>query len=146
MERTRPFAIKTYLEILSLPKTNLLQKILWWAGVYNILWGSMQVLFPKLQFELLQMPMPNYLEFWQCIGMIVAVYGLLYMFAAHDLNRYWPVVLVGFLGKVFGPIGFAQAIWLEKLPLSFGINIIFNDIIWWVPFYLLLRSLDRKPL
>lgn len=144
MDFARPFAIKTYLEVLKIPTTSPLHKTLWWAGVYNIVWGSLQVLLPSLQFELLQMPMPNYLEFWQCIGMIVAVYGLLYMFAAHDMPRFWPVVLIGLLGKIFGPIGFLQAIWLNKLPLSFGINIIFNDLIWWIPFYLLLKNVNRN--
>lgn len=72
--------------------------------------------------------------------MIVGVYGIGYLIAATDPNRHWPIVLVGFLGKIFGPIGFAKALITGVFPLSFGINIIFNDIIWWIPFYLLLKQ------
>ena len=80
------------------------------AGIYNILWGAWAVLFPNAQFEWLGMPRPNYPQFWQCIGMIVGVYGLGYAIAGTDPVRHWPVVFVGFLGKIFGPLGMAQAL------------------------------------
>ena len=71
--------------------------------------------------------------------MIVGVYGIGYIIAATDPNRHWPIVLVGLLGKIFGPIGFAKALYTGVFPLTFGINIIFNDLIWWIPFYLILK-------
>ena len=59
--------------------------------------------------------------------------------------RHWPIVLVGFLGKVFGPIGLVQKVWLEgELPLRFGWINVFNDLIWIVPFFLALRWVLRK--
>ena len=42
--------------------------------------------------------------------MIVGVYGVGYATAALDPSRHWPVVLVGLLGKIFGPIGFLSAV------------------------------------
>jgi hypothetical protein len=110
------------------------------AGAYNVLWGSLVVLFPLKLFELFGMPAPNYPELWQCIGMIVGVYGVGYWIAATDPLTHFPIVLVGFLGKVFGPIGFLQALITERFPLSFGVNIIFNDLIWWIPFFLILKK------
>ena len=109
------------------------------AGLYNVLWGGWAVLFPSAQFDLLGMPQPNYPQFWQCIGMIVGVYGVGYAIAATDPARHWPVVLVGFLGKVFGPLGMIQALWTGTLPPGFALNCVFNDVIWWVPFALILR-------
>lgn len=109
------------------------------AGVYNVLWGALVVLFPLPFFELFGMEAPNYPELWQCIGMIVGVYGVGYWIAASDPVKHFPIVLVGFLGKIFGPIGFAQALITGRFPLAFGINIIFNDLIWWVPFFLILK-------
>lgn len=111
------------------------------AGVYNILWGAYVVLLPEFSFVVLGAVPPKYPELWQCIGMIVGVYGLGYIVAAADPYRHWPIILVGFLGKVFGPIGFAKALMDGTFPLSFGINIIFNDLIWWFPFgYSLLQT------
>jgi hypothetical protein len=109
------------------------------AGLYNLLWGAYVIIFPAFSFQILGATPPNYLELWQCIGMIVGVYGIGYIIAATDPNRHWPIVLVGFLGKIFGPIGFVKALYTGVFPLTFGINIIFNDLRWWLPFYLILK-------
>ena len=66
--------------------------------------------------------------------MIVGVYGVGYLAAARDPLRHWPIVLVGFMGKIFGPIGFVQTVLAGDIPWAFGIMIIFNDLIWWIPF------------
>ena len=111
------------------------------AGIYNVLWGAWVVIWPAQFWSLVDMPQPNYPFLWQCIGMIVGVYGVGYWCAGAAPLRHWPVVLVGFLGKVFGPIGFLDA-WLrlEILPARFGIMNIFNDLIWIVPFALILLA------
>ena len=116
---------------------------LWAAGVYNIAWGAVVVLFPSLLFDFADMEPPRYPQLWQCIGMIVGVYGIGYIAAARDHRRHWPIVLVGLLGKVFGPIGFAQALINGDLPPAFGVTILTNDLIWWVPFSLMLRDAWR---
>lgn len=121
-----------------------MSRVLVAAGIYNILWGAYAVLLPLHMFSLFGMEPPRYPELWQCIGMIVGVYGVGYLAAATDPMRHWPVVLVGFLGKVFGPIGFLQAAITGAMPWSFGLNIIFNDLIWWVPFFLILREAYRR--
>lgn len=114
------------------------------AGIYNITWGTLVILFPLKFFELFGMEAPNYPELWQCVGMIVGVYGLGYWIAAKDPIAHFPIVLVGFLGKIFGPIGFLQALITGRFPPAFGINIIFNDLIWWIPFFLILKRKYEK--
>ena len=113
------------------------------AGVYNIIWGGGAILFPLWVFRATGMEPPHYPEFWQCIGMIVGVYGVGYLIAASDPIRHWPIVFVGFLGKILGPIGFAEALWSEKLPLAFGLNIVTNDLIWGLPFSFILLTAWR---
>jgi hypothetical protein len=71
--------------------------------------------------------------------MIVGVYGIGYGIAAYDSARHWPIVLVGLLGKIFGPIGFVWAATQGELPWSAGATILTNDLIWWIPFALILR-------
>lgn len=110
------------------------------AGVYNLLWGAWVVLWPMHAFELAGMAPPNYPQLWQCIGMIVGVYGVGYLVAAGDPLRHWPIVLVGLLGKIFGPIGFVHAASTGHLPWIAGITIIFNDVIWWLPLGLILHA------
>lgn len=106
------------------------------AGVYNMLWGAWMILFPQHIFQWLGLPPLSVREvsFWQCIGMIVGVYGVGYAIAAYDPLRHWPVILVGWLGKVLGPIGFLHGAITGTIPWSFGWINIFNDLIWWIPF------------
>lgn len=108
------------------------------AAIYNLLWGASVVLFPSLLFELAELPQPTYPAIWQCVGMIVGVYGVGYWIAAKDPVRHWPIVLVGLLGKIFGPIGFVYAASTGQLPWHFGWTIVGNDLIWWWPFTVLL--------
>lgn len=109
------------------------------AGVYNLVWGGFVVLFPEAMFRWIGADVPRYPELWQCIGMIVGVYGIGYAVAARDPLRHWPIVLVGLLGKIFGPIGFFDAVVIRDVfPLSFGFTILTNDLIWWVPFTIIL--------
>lgn len=114
--------------------------VLWLAAIYNILFGAWTVLFPHHLFTLNDIAPPKYPELWQCVGMIVGVYGVGYGAAALAPLRHWPIVLVGLLGKVFGPIGFLKALYVGTFPLSFGAIILTNDLIWWVPFFLILKG------
>lgn len=119
------------------------------AGIYNLAFGAWVVLFPRAAFDLFGMEPPLYPQLWQCIGMIVGVYGIGYLIAAAEPLRHWPIVLVGFLGKVFGPIGFLDAALRGDLPWSFGWINLTNDLVWWLPFGAILwaawRGEDFRP-
>lgn len=114
--------------------------ILLWAALYNIAFGAFTVLFPNALFQFADMAPLNYPGVWQCVGMIVGVYGLGYGIAALAPYRHWPIVLVGLLGKIFGPIGFVYALIMGEFNLKFGSIIITNDLIWWIPFTLILSG------
>lgn len=114
-------------------------RVLLLAGIYNLAWGAFAILFPMTLFRLTGFdPLPLYPEFWQCIGMIVGVYGIGYAIASRDPFRHWPIVLVGLLGKIAGPVGFASAVYSGRLPVALGWTILTNDLVWWAPFALIL--------
>lgn len=114
------------------------RRILQAAAVYNLLWGAWVIFFPNHWFDLTGIARPNYPGIWQCVGMIVGVYGLGYWWASRNFAIHWPVIAVGFLGKIFGPIGFLQSAVEGKLPWSWGWMILTNDLIWWIPFGMML--------
>lgn len=114
------------------------------AGLYNIVWGASVILAPAAFFKFAGMPLPVYPQIWQCVGMIVGVYGVGYLIAASDPLRHWPITLVGLLGKILGPIGFISALLSGELPLTFGLTIITNDLIWWVPFAAILYQARKS--
>lgn len=113
------------------------------AAVYNILWGAWVGLFPQHFFSLIGMEPINYPVVWQGMGMVIGVYGLGYWWASYDPMRHWPIVAVGFLGKIFGPLGFLFHYSMGNLPLAFGWTLLFNDLIWWFPFFLILRKVHK---
>lgn len=104
------------------------------AGIYNLAWGALTVLLPGWLFDLTGLAHPNYPFIWQCVGMIVGVYGVGYLTAARDPARHWPIVLVGFLGKIFGPMGYVMGVADGTVPAAFGVTLPTNDLVWWVPF------------
>jgi len=114
------------------------------AALYNLAFAVMTLVAPFWIFDITGATRPNLPELWQCIGMIVGVYGIGYWIAASDPYRHWPVVLVGWLGKTFGPIGFAKALWEGVFPMQFGWIIVFNDLIWWLPFAIMVREALKK--
>jgi len=113
------------------------------AAVYNIIWGAWVVLFPNHLFDLVGMDRPTHPSIWQCVGMIVGVYGIGYWIAANAPFRHWPIVLVGLLGKLLGPLGYVDGVLLRGLDPWFGVTIPTNDLIWWVPFTLILWGAMR---
>lgn len=114
------------------------------AAIYNIVWGAFAIVSPLALFRWCGFnPLPLYPELWQCIGMIVGVYGVGYGIAARDPFRHWPIVFVGLLGKVLGPIGFFGAVTSGRFPLAMGWTIVTNDLIWWLPFGLILLGAYR---
>ena len=120
----------------------------WWllaAGVYNIVWGSVVVVAPDFPFALANMPalaQPGR-AIWQCLGMVLAAYGLGYIAASRAPLRHWPIVFVGLFGKVMGPIGFVWSAWQGTIAWKFGATILTNDLLWWIPFGLMLLAARR---
>lgn len=114
------------------------------AAVYNILWGAWVVLFPQHFFELTGMDLLNHPMIWQGMGMVIGVYGLGYWWASYAPLVHWPIVVVGFLGKLFGPLGYVINYLSGAAPAAFGYTLITNDLIWWIPFALILREVHRK--
>ncbi|KAA5543786.1 redoxin domain-containing protein [Roseiconus nitratireducens] len=120
------------------------------AGIYNLGWGLWVVVRPDDLFHWTGIPVPRYPSIWQCVGMVVGVYGIGYGIAASRPYRHWPIVLVGLLGKVLGPVGMLYHLVTvpadapERLPTSWVWTIVANDLIWWVPFSVILYQAARS--
>ena len=114
------------------------------AGLYNIVWGMLAIAMPMTMLSWLGLSAgPVVAVFWQCIGMIVGVYGVGYFVASKHPYSHWPITLVGLLGKVFGPIGFCVSVVQGTLPSTMVWTIVLNDLIWWIPFAAILWGAVR---
>ncbi len=113
------------------------------AAIYNLVWGALISLWPSLM--LFGHQESTYiLILIRCIGMLVGVYGIAYFCCYLDPTRYWPLILVGFIGKALGPIGSLYYIIKGELVKDFFIINIFNDIIWIIPFAWILVKILKK--
>lgn len=121
-----------------------MSSVLWLAAAYNLVWGLAIILFPSAPFVWAGMPVPIYPSIVQCLAMVIGVYGIGYAIAARDPVTHWPIVLVGLLGKIFGPIGFVWTAWQGEFPWSAGIMILTNDLSWWLPFAAILLYAVRE--
>ena len=114
------------------------------AAVYNIIWGAWCILLPDHFFNLVGMELLNHSMVWQGMGMVIGVYGLGYWWASYNPMKHWPIIAVGALGKIFGPIGFFMNYFQDLVPFSFFYTLITNDLIWWIPFFLILKRVHRN--
>ncbi len=129
------------------PSPKWMSVVLVLAGVWNVAWGTWVILFPTLSFAHSGVARPDvpllYPQLWQCIGMVVGVYGVAYALAARDPARNWAIVFVGLLGKLFCPLGWAFGVLTEQTPPAAIVTVVPNDLVWWVPFVLILRHAYR---
>jgi uncharacterized membrane protein len=114
------------------------------AALYNIGFGIWAGLFPQQAFQLFGMESDTPLFLWQTIGMIVGVYGIGYGIASINEQKHMPIVLVGLLGKVFGPIGFLYTYFNGDITLAFGTMILLNDLIWYPAFFAITIRFFRR--
>lgn len=110
------------------------------AGVYNIVWGLWSTADPQWLFRFTGMPPLNHPAVFACLGMVVGLYGILYLEVARLPERGWLIAAVGLTGKVLGPVGMWWLIWSGVWPMSAVVLCLTNDFIWWIPFGLYLRD------
>lgn len=124
-------------------RRNFLRGVFLAAGFYNLAWGLFTVLDPEWLFRYAAMPPENYPEVFACLGMVIGLYGILYLEVARVPERGMLVAAVGLLGKVLGPIGWFRLIWSGQWPAATFILCLTNDLVWWVPFALYLHDALR---
>ena len=123
-----------------LPRRRLHQWVFAAAGVYNLAWGAYAAADPQWLFRFAGMPPLSEPAVFACLGMVVGIYGFLYLEVARVPERGFAIAAVGLLGKVLGPIGLARLILSGAWPPATLVLCLTNDFIWWIPFALYLRD------
>ena len=124
-------------------RARLYRLILLLAAAYNLAFGVWAGFWPRSFFNLFQLRQPDYPAIWACLGMVEGVYGLAYAYAAVRLDMARPLVALGLLGKILGPIGWVLTVQSGEWPLRTFSLIAFNDLVWWLPFGLFLLEGTR---
>ncbi|RSO09180.1 hypothetical protein DMH26_01605 [Streptomyces sp. WAC 05379] len=86
------------------------------------------------------MPQQNHPQIFMTLGMVLGLYGLLYLDVALRSAEGLPIAAVGLVGKILGPLGWLWLAVTGEWPLASGVILVANDLIWWVPFALYLHD------
>lgn len=117
--------------------------ILFLAGMYNLAWGLIILLFPDMMyFGGVARPFDHILI--RCIAMLVGLYGICYYISSLNPQKYWSLIFIGLLGKVFGPLGSFYYIYNGTLEPGFLVINVFNDFIWIIPFFWVLIEVYKR--
>ncbi|GIH97784.1 hypothetical protein ACFFMN_27470 [Planobispora siamensis] len=110
------------------------------AGVYNIAWGAYAAIDPQWLFRFAGIAPQNHPQIFMTLGMVLGLYGVLYLDVALRPARGFLVAAVGLAGKVLGPLGWMWLAATGRWPVATGVLVATNDLIWWLPFILYLRD------
>ena len=104
------------------------------AGIYNLAWGLYSGIDPQWLFRFSGLPLLNHPHIFACLGMVVGLYGILHLEVARNPATGFLIGSLGLFGKILGPIGWSYLYLMGEWPFKSIVLILFNDIIWWIPF------------
>ncbi|MFI6978305.1 hypothetical protein ACIBSV_06870 [Embleya sp. NPDC050154] len=110
------------------------------AGVHNIAWGCHAAIDPQWLFRFADMPPQEHPQIFATLGMVLGLYGMLYLDVALRPEHGFLVAAVGFVGKILGPLGWLWLYASGQWPSASGIILVTNDLIRWLPFACYLRD------
>lgn len=109
------------------------------AAAYNIIVGSVVMLFPQMFFRLFSLPEINHAYVMQGLGMFVAVYGIGFYLVFKDPKKNHAFAILGLAGKTLGVLGWTYYTVRGEIPIgAIGANFL-NDLLWIPPFIAYLR-------
>lgn len=115
------------------------------AGLQCVIWGVFIVTFPvrsALAYGLSEPPRELFL--WQGTGLVIVLFGVGYLIASTNPPQHWGIILVGFLSKFLGPVGITWSVFLGEVPERVLYLIPINDLIWLLPFAVILLQTSRR--
>ncbi|MFM9865877.1 MAG: hypothetical protein ACKVRO_19965 [Micropepsaceae bacterium] len=115
----------------------------WVALGFNLLAGLPLLLAPDLMMTSLGVPVPADLLFHRVTGLLVACFGVLYAFVAHDAVRFRPLVWLGIVGKGGVVALFTEAYVSGRIPFqAYAVSL--GDLAFVAGFILFLATTGRR--
>jgi hypothetical protein len=102
------------------------------------------LLFYHESYELLGVEKPELVMPLQLVGILVALFGVGYWLVARNPIENRNLLVLGFWSKALGSVLALFTVAEGELPLSFVPVLFFADIIYLVPFWVIIRHLQRQ--
>jgi hypothetical protein len=117
--------------------------LLRFAGCYNLLVGLNLLLFYHELFKTLHLAKPTPVMFVQLVGLLVGLFGAGYLMVARRPLENRNLLWLGLWSKALGCGLSFYHVARGDLPLLYVPIVIFSDLVYLPPFYLIARRLDR---
>lgn len=125
----------------SAPLLPWMRYLLRFVGGYNVLAGIGMMIFYHEGFRFLNVDKPTLMLPLQLVGVMVGLFGVGYWLVARNPVENRNVLTLGFFSKFLGSILGVTYVAIGKLPVAFLPILFFADIIYLVPFLLIMRRL-----
>ena len=115
------------------------------AGLQCLIWGVFIIVCPErssLAYGFAQPPAELFL--WQGMGLVIVLFGIGYAIASRNPSQHWVIILIGLLSKSLGPIGMAWSVNQGAVSSRVLFLIPINDLIWLIPFGMILLRVFRS--
>ena len=117
--------------------------LLRFAGCYNLLVGLNLLLFYHELFKTLGLAKPNPIMFVQLVGLLVGLFGVGYLMVARHPLENRNLLWLGLWSKALGCCLSFYHVAIGNLPTLYVPIVVFSDLVYLPPFYLIARRLDR---
>ncbi len=121
-----------------------MRRLLGFAGVFNITAGISMVVFYHEGYKLLGIPRPEIVLPVQIMGILVALFGVGYLLVAQNPVENRHILALGFCSKALSSALAISYVANGQMPLIFLPVVIFADVIYLPPFYIILRIVYRQ--
>jgi small multidrug resistance pump len=118
-----------------------MRRLLRFVGCYNLLAALTMLVFYHESFKFLGVPKPQLMLPVQLVGILVGLFGVGYLLVASNPIENRNLLTLGFLSKAFGSMLGVGYVVLGKLPPMFLVILIFADIVYLPPFWIIMRRL-----
>ena len=105
------------------------------AGAGFAIWA---LLFPSTVLDVFQVGQPSYATPLLALGIVDGLLALGYAYAALRLQNAFPYIAIGLAVKVIVPLGWALAVAGDQLTGRTLTLVLFDGVVWWIPFALFL--------
>ncbi|HVS49794.1 MAG TPA: hypothetical protein VHJ99_12940 [Candidatus Dormibacteraeota bacterium] len=96
------------------------------------------MLFPSTVLDMFQVGQPSYATPLRAFGIVEGLLGMGYAYAAVRLQKAFPLIAIGLAVKVAVPLAWIIAVAGGQLTARTLTLVVFDDIVWWIPFALFL--------
>ncbi len=110
------------------------------AGAGFAIWA---LLFPSTVLDVFQVGRPSYSTPLRALGIVDGLLALGYAYAALRVPKALPLIAIGLAVKVIAPLAWVLLVTTGSLTGRTLTLVIFDDVVWWIPFALFLLEGTR---